>query len=416
VQPRRYLFVPIGSHGDVHPLVGLAVAMQARGHRVSVCTNGYFQELITKNGLAFRELGTAEEYLTITNNPAVWDKKQGPMVVLQSLVQRLLRTAYELLLQEWQQEPFILVASPLCFAARILHETHHVPLISTHLQPLVLRSGYEVPGLPAPIPSWAPAWWIRAIYWLADKALIDRTLAPTLNGFRAELGLPPVSRIMNGWWNSPQRVVGLWPSWYAKPQPDWPPQVRLAGFPLYDERAVHELPLALVDFLANGDAPIVFTPGSAMRQGQAFFTEAIAACARLQKRGVLLTRFAENIPANLPANILYVPFAPFSLLLPHCAALVHHGGIGTLAQALAAGIPQLLMPMSHDQPDNLLRLQRLGVGVGIAPEQFKAPLLAEKLAQLLQDQALLQRCQALQKRQQADTPLATACALLEEAL
>ena len=413
---RTFFFVPVGSHGDVHPIVGLAVAMKGRGHRVVVGANAFFRELIERNGLEFVEFGTAEQYLEITSNPELWDARKGSMLVLESVVNRALRPVYQYLLQRWQHEKFTLVASPLCMSARLLHETHGVPLITTQLQPVVMRSAYEVPGLPMPIPSWAPPWWIRGMYWLADAVLIDRTLCPPLNAFRQELGLAPVKRLMNGWWNSPQRVMGLWPEWFAPPQRDWPAQVMLTGFPLYDERGVAEMPPALEAFLAAGSAPIAFTPGSAMRHGHAFFQAAIEACERLGRRGLLLTRFGEQLPATLPASVMHVTFAPFSLLLPRCAALVHHGGIGTMAQGFAAGIPQLVMPMSHDQPDNLLRLQRLGVGDGLAPEAFKGVAVAAKLSALLDNEGVIKRCGELSNRLKAAQPLETACAIMEAPL
>ena len=114
------------------------------------------------------------------------------------------------------------------------------------------------------------------------------------------------------------------------------------------------------------------TPGSAMRHAQEFFAESVAACQRLGRRGLLLTRFAEQVPTDLPETIRHLEYVPFSRVLPRAAALVHHGGIGTTAQALAAGIPQLVMPLAHDQPDNAARLERLGVGRTIAPRRYRA--------------------------------------------
>jgi rhamnosyltransferase subunit B len=411
---KNFLFVPAGSHGDVHPIVGLAIAMKARGHKVAVGTNGHFRALVENNQLEFIELGTEQEYLEATRNPQLWDAREGAKVVM-AFIALNLKPNYECLLQLWQREKFTLVASPLCMSARLLQETHGVPLISTHLQPLALRTVYEVPGMPL-MPAWAPSWWIRLIYWVADVLVLDPIICPALNAYRQELGLPPVKRVTQSWWNSPQRIIGLWPEWFAALKPDWPAQARLAGFPLYDESNIGSLSPELEAFLAAGSAPIAFTPGSAMRQGREFFEAATGACEKLQRRAVLLTRFAENIPPNLPASVLHVPFAPFSQLLPRCVALVHHGGIGTMAQGFAAGIPQLLMPMSHDQPDNLLRLRRLGAGDGLAPALFKAPAVAEKLQALLTDTRVQTRCRELQARIKADQPLATACELLEAAL
>ena len=88
-------------------------------------------------------------------------------------------------------------------------------------------------------------------------------IAPALNAYRAELGLAPVSRIFRSWIHSPQRVIGLFPEWFFPPQPDWPAQIRLTGFPLFDEAGLHPLDPGLDAFLAAGDPPIAFTPGSA---------------------------------------------------------------------------------------------------------------------------------------------------------
>lgn len=408
-----FVFIPVGSYGDVHPIVGLAVAMKARGHAVVVCANAYFRSLIERNGLEFVEFGTEQQYLEATNHPDLWHPRKGAKVVLSSVVQRMLRPAYEYLRQRWERGRFTMIASPLCLSARLLHESHGVPLISTQLQPLVFRSSYEKPGLPLPIPEWAPRWWIDFAFRLADVAVLDPLICPTLNKFRNELGLPPVRRVMHRWWNSPDCILGLWPHWFATFQRDWPKQVHLSGFPQYDERDISPLPAGLASFLDAGDAPIAFTPGSAMRQGRAFFESAVGACEKLGRRGVLLTRFTEHLPQTLPSSVMHVSFAPFSQLLPRCSALVHHGGIGTLAQGFAAGIPQLVMPMGHDQPDNALRVQRLGVGDILLPQQFESMAVAQKLRALLDSTRVRSRCEHIKKQCALDDALGKACDIME---
>ena len=145
---------------------------------------------------------------------------------------------------------------------------------------------------------------------------------------------------------------------------------RLTGFPLYDEGDVAPLSADLQRFLEAGDPPIAFTPGSANWQGRHFLTESAGACRLLGRRGILLTRHREHVPDPLPPGVIHVDFAPFSRLLPRCAAVVHHGGIGSAAQGLAAGVPQLAMPMAHDQLDNATRLKRLGVARWVAQKAF----------------------------------------------
>ena len=242
---------------------------------------------------------------------------------------------------------------------------------------------------------------------------MDRALAGPVNSFRHEHGLPPVKRIFNGWIHSPDRVIGLFPEWFSPPPRDWPSQTVLTGFPLYDEADVTPMDPDLEQFLKAGEPPIAFTPGSAMRHGGKFFAAAIQACRLLGRCGVLLSRHREHLPENLPADIRHVEYAPFSRLLPRCAAIVHHGGIGTSAQAMAAGIPQLVVTMAHDQPDNAARLKRLGVSETLPASEFSAKR-AVTLLKLIMDDAHAASCLLIKQRLAAENPLARSAGIIEQ--
>src|SRR5207244_3369926 len=110
-------------------------------------------------------------------------------------------------------------------------------------------------------------------------------------------------RLLDTWWHSPDRVVCLFPDFFAAPQPDWPPNTVLTNFPLWDEAETREVPPELEQFLAAGPPPIVFTPGSAMRQGRDFFAAAVDACGRLERHGLLLTPYREQLPEPLPSGV-----------------------------------------------------------------------------------------------------------------
>jgi UDP:flavonoid glycosyltransferase YjiC (YdhE family) len=218
---------------------------------------------------------------------------------------------------------------------------------------------------------------------------------------------------MHHWWYSPHCVIGMFPEWFAAPQPDWPQQVVLTGFPLWDESALAQMPERAREFLAQGDPPIIFTPGSAMVFGRQFFLAAVEACRWLGRRGMLLTRYAEQLPGCLPKEVEHFDYVPFSQLLPHCGAIVHHGGIGTVAQALAAGVPQLIMHMAHDQHDNAARLVRLGVGEGIRPRAFRGAAVASALGRLVSSKRVRARCRESAARFHGSDPLARTCEVLE---
>lgn len=135
-------------------------------------------------------------------------------------------------------------------------------------------------------------------------------------------------------------------------------------------------------FLHSGPPPVAFTLGTGMAHAAPFFENAVAACAAANFRGLLLTKFTHLIPPSLPPTIRHCPFALFRELLPHCAAIVHHGGIGTAA-ALQSACPQFVLPLAWDQPDNAARVKRLGVGLTLSPRKRTSDHIARALTQLM---------------------------------
>jgi UDP:flavonoid glycosyltransferase YjiC (YdhE family) len=360
-------------------------------------------------------LGTAEDLRSAIEDPDLWHPLRGFFLIVKRLMLPLMRPVYELISNRHAKNSRLIVAAPCtALGARVAHDRLGVPLATIHLQPSVLRSVHQTPLLPGlMMGERVPRWLKRAQYGVGDYLLGRRHIEPSLNAFRAELGLWPVAKVAADWWNSPQRVVGLFPDWFAPVQPDWASQVVLTGFPLWDERGVTQPPRGLDEFLAAGSAPIVFTPGSAMLDGEAFFATAVAACRDLSRRAVLLTRYAEQLPRALPADVRHFDFVPLSSLLPRSAAIVHHAGIGTAAQGLAAGIPQLAMPMTYDQPDNADRLARLGVAAVIPRRSFTVRAAAGALEKLLTDEQVAANCRAVSSRFDTPAALRATCAAIE---
>jgi rhamnosyltransferase subunit B len=412
--PLNILLATIGSSGDVHPFVGLGMALRRRGHRVTLLTSSYFENLVRGAGLEFHDPNPTFDFLGPLRDARLWHPVYGFGFVMRNAVVPGLRPLYQAITERYVPGETIVVASSLAFAARIAHDRLGVPLVTVHLSPAVFRSLFEGPRLPAGnVGSRVPKPLKRLQYWMADT-LADAYLAKPINNMRRELGLAPVRCVIDQWWNSPQRVLGFFPDWYRPPQPDWPSQLRLTGFPLYDERGVTEPSEEVRQFLEAGERPIVFTPGSANVHGHKFFAAAVDACQRLGRRGVLLTRFPEQLPADLPASVRHFDFVPFGWILPRAAAVVHHGGIGSTAQGLVAGIPQLVMPMGFDQFDNAYQLRRLGVGDAVKPAAFRGPAVAATLRTLLDSPTVATRCREAAARFTDIEPLAQACDWIEE--
>lgn len=415
----RILMTPVGSGGDVHPYVKVALALQQRGHDVSMIINPYFGPLLDRVGLPFVPIGTADDYHAILDNPELWHDRRG-LRVLGGAVQRFALEAFELIRAEAGRGAPVLVAPGLAFSARVAHEVLGLPLVTMHLQPSCLVSVHEMPVLHPRLRSinrW-PAPIRRLVLALGDH-LADRALAPAANGLRTRLDLPPVRRIASEWWHSPQRVIGLFPDWYAAAQPDWPRQTTLTGFPLYDAGDADPLTPALDDWLsaceAAGRRPAVFVAGTGNRQASRFFRAGADACRRLDRPGLLLTRFPEQLPHPLPDGVRHADYAPLSQVLPRAAAIAHHGGIGTAAEALRAGCPQLVMPMTFDQPDNAVRLERLGVGRTLWPGAVDGRAAARAVDALLGSDDTARACRAAARRFEGADPVTRTCELIEAA-
>jgi rhamnosyltransferase subunit B len=411
---KHILLVPVGSHGDVNPFIGLGVVLKARGHHVTVITNDYFEDLVRKEGLEFVALGTRDEFLRMVNHPDLWDPLRSFFLIYREGVLPSLRPMYKILQERVVPGETVVVGSVLAMGARIAHDKLAVPLVSVDLQPAIFRSALKPPRLPGLgfIQKLPPAL-VKLVYRYVD-GMADRVLGPELNRFRVELGLPPVRGIINEWWHSPERIIGLFPEWFAPPVSDWPPQTRLTGFPLYDGASAESVPKELDEFLGAGPPPVIFTPGSAMSQGISFFKESVRACELLGCRGILLTKFPASVPKNIPPTVCCFGYVPFSQILPRAAAFVHHGGIGTTSQALAAGVPQLVMPLAHDQPDNAARAKALGVALVISPEHYQARRVVPLLRELIENPTYREKSGALRRRFEGTHPIEETCRLIEE--
>ncbi len=383
----------MGTDGDVFPHLGLGARLRARGHPVTLAAPEPYRDRAADLGLAFRPLVTAEQAARMVADPDLWHPLRSG-VMMARWGAGMLPRQYELLAELAAGPDRVLVANPGVLAARLVQEKHRCPMATLLLQPGLLPSIAAPPEMPAGLTlrrGLPPA--VGRLYWAGIDAAGWLLAGRPLNRLRARLELPPVRRLFR-WWLSDALVIGLFPPWYAAPAPDWPAPLRLAGFGRFD--GVREPALAddLRAFCQAGPPPIAFTLGTGMTHGAAFFGSAARACALLRCRGLLLTRYPHQLPTPLPAGVRHCAFAPFRQLLPRCAAVVHHGGIGTTAAALTAGVPQLVLPLAWDQPDNARRIECLGVGRRLGRRQRTAGHLARALTRLLTP-AVRSRCRAV---------------------
>ncbi|AWN34479.1 glycosyltransferase [Methylobacterium radiodurans] len=408
----RFLLTVLGTHGDVLPFLALGAALRQRGHEVLLSAPAPFAALASRAGFPFHAVGTQDDFDRAVGNPRLWHARRGIEVAFGYGLD--FAREVDRWIEANRTERCAVIASSSSFGARLAQDRIGVPTVTLHVMPMLVESRHAPPRLPGlPLPSFLPP---QIRHWLgrgADRYVIDPAVLPRLNAMRAELGLPPVRRLRH-WWNSPTLVLLMFPNWFAPPQPDWLRHAVQVGFPMADQFGdTSDLGAELRAFLDIGEPPVVFTYGSGMSQAQTFFRTARATCELLGRRGIFLAPRPGQIPSDLPEQILHLPYAPFSKLLPRCAALVHHGGIGTVAQALAAGIPQLVVPVAFDHFDEAQRLERLGLGRTLRRRAFTPARAAHAIRCMIGDARMQSACSAAAARVAAEDGVRGACDVLE---
>jgi len=391
---KRILLTPLGSWGDINPFLRMGQILKNHGYEVSVIANPHFVSAIHALDLRWIPAGTEEEFQESIDDPTIWHRRKGTEAVFDFMgkVSGRIADLVASYLSEASSPPLVL-APATAFGVRMAREKQSFPLATVHLQPPALLSAYALPHFGK------GTGWIRHLPLPMRKSFIhlgenhvSRILRRHLVPACQERNIRLPQRLFRDWWDASDVVLNLFPGWFASPQPDWPPRIACLGFPLTSSPQNQDLPDSLKTFLAAGEKPILFTPGSAMRHGKKFFHAALRACEKANLRALFVTRYPDQLPSSLPRSIRHYKVLPFERMLSECAAIVHHGGIGTLAHAMAAGIPQLLMPMAHDQPDNSHRIKALGLGDFLYPNRFTPARIAMKLERLLRDREIKRRC------------------------
>jgi rhamnosyltransferase subunit B len=352
------ILASLGTDGDVLPFIGVGVALRARGHRVTIVAAENYADLVASHWLEFRQLISTERMRALFGNPDVWHPLKAAQISAK-WGGPLIEPQFQTLKSLAAENDSLLINNPAVFAAALVHETMGRPLATIVLQPWLIYSAIEPPAMPiVGLPRWAPRF-MHKLFLEAVNLVGDVFIGRALNRTRRSLGLKPARRILSNWF-SKQLVLGMFPEWYGAPQSDWPANTKLVGFPRFDAALNRSLPPGLHEFLNNPKPTIAFTFGSGMMHGTALFEAVTRVCARLNVQGIFINRF--QTPAA-PPHIFHATFIPFSEIFPRCAAVVHHGGIGTTAECFAAGAPQLILPLGFDQLDNGIRVQKLGAGL-----------------------------------------------------
>jgi rhamnosyltransferase subunit B len=417
----RIIFSTFGTFGDVNPLIALSLELKRRGHTPVLAIPAMFRDKIEPLDIEFVPVRPDQDPRDKRMVEMIWDIKKGTERGLREFLFPAIRDSYTDLLQAVSANggADLLVTGELAYAGPIVAEKTGIPWASYVLAPLSFFSGYDPPVLPpyptlSKVPSIVPK-----VGRLVPRfaRVVTRNWSEPLYALRRELGLEEGPNPIFDAKHSPRLVLALFSRVLGDPQPDWPPNTLITGFAFYDGDAGNaELSPELEKFLAAGPPPLVFTLGSAavMAAGD-FYEQSAEAVEMLGERAVLLIG---NDPQNRPVRklsdkICVAPYAPYSKIFPRSDVIIHQGGVGTTAQVLKAGRPMLVMPYSHDQPDNARRVRHLGVARVILRKGYTAELAAKKIRMLLENKRYARRANEVAHIVAAEDGVKVACDALE---
>jgi rhamnosyltransferase subunit B len=374
---REIVLCTLGTQGDISPFLAIGSALVARGHRVTILSNAHWRDQATACGAGFAAIAPRDPSQSGRDNFAFFHSNVVPSFheSFRYIEQRVTLGV-----------DVVVVFKAGMLGAQCAAEKLGLRHIKVALQPSAIRSVQR------------PAWPLTRLAQGRWGALARSTLIPLIyrstellgryrrvtNTYRRAHGLRPVRL---GETNRTEDVLMLLcPQWFAMPQSDWPTNCRFAGFAFTPSG---ELDAELRDFIAKRGPPLVFTPGTGVTDTQSFFRMASEVCRALAAPGIFLSAGIHE--QWLAANILCRRYVDLGALLPHARLLVHHGGIGTTAQALRAAVPQIVMPMAFDQPDNAMRIAALRLGGVVLSHRVADAAIVDLCRATLADQILRDR-------------------------
>jgi len=417
----RIVLSNIGTFGDINPLIAIALELKRRGHVPVMAVPAVFGPKIAPLGLEFHAVRPDIDPNNTLMAEMVYDVKKGTERGLREFLFPVLRQTYEDLLDAATrpERADLLLLGELNYAGPIVAEITGIPWASYVLAPLSFFSAFDPPVLPmyprlARADKTVPGMG-RAIKRLAR--FVSRKWPQPIYELRRESGLERGRNPLFDAKHSPELVMALFSRVLGTPQKDWPEHTEITGFCYYDADAGNAaLPAHLEAFLKAGPAPVVFTLGSAAVLAAGKFYEFSAKAAmRLGVRAVLLIGSdpRNRLKQTLPETICVAEYAPYSALFSRVAMVVHQGGVGTTAQCLRAGKPMLIMPYSHDQPDNGRRMRRLGVARVIQRGDYTPMRVARKLKAMLEEPQFALRAAEVARRLEHEDGVKAACDALE---
>jgi UDP:flavonoid glycosyltransferase YjiC (YdhE family) len=387
------ILITRGTGGDILPLIGIGQSLRQCGHQVTLGTHWYFRTLVQGLGLGFAALDSPEDLMQSFGESAPGGTPHKHMAdAILGYMALSGRGDYEIIRGLAGSRESVIVAHPNSFlGSRLAAEKLRIPYLLIFTAPTFIKQ-----------------------HMLLSE--YKRELSPLIAKLREECGLPPVAD-WRAWLKAPPSSIGLWPEWFDPETKDcWPPGMVCVGFMHHDPALAADPPEELRALLDEPEPPILITHGTSIPKRQEFYTASAEACRRLGRRAIIVTQHEACVPDPLPEGVVWFRSLPFESVMPRVGAVISHGGIGTSAQALAAGVPQVILAHAWDRPENAACLQSLGVAEFVPLPRWRPEEVAASLRRMTDSAEVRERCRELARRMAGASPADEAADVIVRAL
>jgi sterol 3beta-glucosyltransferase len=409
-----------GSRGDLQTLVALGKGLAAAGHDVTVATHRSFESLVRTAGLSFRRLsGDSEQFFRGAGGIALREKWRDPRSPIR-FANRFLGPFMDRMFTESLEvcrDADAVLYWPFLRIGPTIEDALHVRCFAVAHYPMpYLATGNFPNAFFSPWPRLERSRLYNRFTYATARPFYWRLVREQLDRWRDSLGLKALSpRQEASRVRRLPHILGFSTAVLPRPH-DWPRDTHATGYWFLDDDATEAPPPGLEEFLSAGPAPVCIGFGSMTGRKPVELTELAVAALRLAgQRGVLLTGWGGLQGVELPDSVFATDAVSHDRLYPRMKAVVHHGGSGTTAAAVRAGVPQVVTPFGFDQALWGRRVAQLGIGPMPIPQTaLTAVSLAAAIGDATSNASMQSRAAELGQRVRAENGIARAIEVLND--
>lgn len=403
----KYVIVTEGTWGDILPFAAIGKKIKEKGYRVIVCTNEKYKNFIIEQDLEFVQTTSISFFKKVIEDKRFWQPIGGVFLISRYLGE-LFEKSYPIIKSQIDSGDIVL-SHTFTFAGKVAAQVKGAHYINILLSPIQARTRFQLPIVLGKMNAnkW-PKFFSKYFYEVADF-LLDNLVPSSINKLILKEGLPRAKSFMN-YGVSTECCIALWPDWYCPVYEDQKSFLKLAGFP-QDILISNQEEKDLVDWILQGEKPIIATMGSGYFFNKKFVKIVTQISKKLDKRFIVLVQ--EDFFKDTP-NVLFRKHVNLKKILPLSEIFIYHGGVGTLAQAISNGIPGIIIPMTHDQPDNAYRVEQKKLGVFLPESKLSVKRLMKKIIEIEQNSDIFDSVQEAKQKCVGIDGITNAVKLIEE--